>query len=432
MNGTAGQFLASFICHPAYCSKFPSGGNTKYRVGAMGWYSLVFKYWRGSLDYLFYITASTTVKATYRIVWHPDIENSSVSDDQSGDVISKVFEVQGDTIIRFKAPFISNTIYNQVRLPAGSDEGETDAWGDFDDNVASGSVVLEQVSAVADAFSSLDSHVACHVWVAAGEDFEFAFPQDVPYLCGYDDFTELPETPPAALKPKYILHKHCDVSAEFLKPFDCPVAYDPIASSGVVMGEKSLMLADLCHRYAYRDDTPDMVRVAPRAIGSFADGHTPNWHFHLLAPFNWFRSSVRFKYLFQPNGTPNSWEKVWVNASIVNGDASTDPRGGIGIAMAHSANDNVLSFEVPFATNVPYLRTYQSQTATTWYYKPPYVALNDTSLFGKLYYSMGDDLSVGGMHGFWTIARPTVIPPLLAPLPPKEKKSVGLTPIPAT
>jgi len=119
----------------------------------------MFRYWRGSIKYCLQFFTSPLLSARFRIsvLYSPLVDINAVND--SGDIVSKVVDVKGDTTVTFTVPYLWDTPYR-----------ETYVAGDPDRNLP-----LLTISALSPVVStaSTEAFIYCCLWRSAGEDFQF-------------------------------------------------------------------------------------------------------------------------------------------------------------------------------------------------------------------------------------------------------------------
>jgi hypothetical protein len=200
-----------------------------------------FYYWRGGMNVLLWIVCPKIVNGKLRVAWHPTYSEVPVTYvDGGGDFISKVFDFNGETMVKFSVPYLRKELFATVNRPwVKNDQGEN------------GAIAISVVmSAVAATTVVGDTEVSVNVAIGACKDMRFGMlrnPQ-VPqgtgqgaWIMGYN--VPLSSTPIAQMGGTAFLD---EIFAE-----DFPPLAD--ATSGiyhnVTFGEEVTHLSNVLHRY---------------------------------------------------------------------------------------------------------------------------------------------------------------------------------------
>jgi hypothetical protein len=127
-------------------------------------YSLHATHWRGKMVYMFKFQCAKNVTCRVRIVHCPSIPATPLLDDLTGDYVSAVVDVTGDTVFMFKADWLSDSYYLDASLFAPKSD---DAIA-----VGSGYIAMFLESVIGSMDTTNDPPVYYSIWQAAGEDFE--------------------------------------------------------------------------------------------------------------------------------------------------------------------------------------------------------------------------------------------------------------------
>jgi len=120
----------------------------------------MFRYWRGSIKYCLQFYTSPLCSARFRIaVLYEALPTPALIND-SGDVVSKVVDVKGDTIVEFTVPFLWNRPYRECYEPGLPEHGLP-------------ILAIQSLTPVIAPDNTKDNFIYCCVWRSAGEDFQF-------------------------------------------------------------------------------------------------------------------------------------------------------------------------------------------------------------------------------------------------------------------
>ena len=350
------------------------------------------QYWRGGFKFKFRFTTSSFVTTRVRITFQPEEITSNISD-VSGDLISRVVDVTGDTDCEMFFPYISNHWYLPVHMPHTTD------WQDS--RYSFGRLIIYLDAPVVSVDTVAQPPVFCSVWQAAAEDFRFmqyTNPIIPPNAIRFD--TTIPALAKSKGKARNVTQ--CDITREFSKPFKGivePAMLSPEAA--LVNGEDSSTLAQLIHRYV-----PYGFQPIAGSSELYPNVPTYDSHYMLISPFLNYRGGKRF---FLVKGNTDSVSPVGYKYSGL--DPEPMPRytshlmAGIAYGGAYTAP---LAFET--AWYEPYLF---KETWPTIDLNPGFqrVEIGRDEASGVLLHSYNDDFSVGVLCATPMFVYPVENPP---------------------
>jgi len=283
--------IFSLPAHPSYCKKVTSLTANWYSMSYMAYYGQFASFWRGALKYRIHFTTSSFVTCRVRIA-HIFEPLSSNYDLVSGDLVSRVVDIAGDTIVDLTLPFLDEKLY----LPTMAPEAV------YPFVQGTGTLDISLVNPIVSVDTTANPRIFYSVWVAAGDDFRFMqFGANRAAWSRYSfgapaDVEEEPEKPsPLVIRPENIGDAQCDVRADFNKVFPGLVPTKYVVEASVVNGEDFGTLNTLMHRYVTKWPQPAFGTVYPIVPwpsnpSTLANRDTLNM---LLAPFQFFRGAIR-------------------------------------------------------------------------------------------------------------------------------------------
>ena len=154
----------------------PGSLRADYRITPTAMLAMTHRYWRGGMKVHVQATASSFVTARLRFIWSPDAAHlpPDVSDG-GGDVISKIWDINGDSSISFTIPYLNNKLYlpnvpYHTLLQAGYFHEATN------DECCNGVLTLAVVNPVSSGDTLTNATIYLNVWVSAAEDMVFHSP----------------------------------------------------------------------------------------------------------------------------------------------------------------------------------------------------------------------------------------------------------------
>jgi hypothetical protein len=241
-----------------------------------------FRYWRGSIKYLFQFIGSPFYSFQARIYFTPSL--TTITSNSGGDFFSKVIDIKGDTTVEVVAPYISNVAWTEYYTTSATIDVST-----------LGLVLLTDVQG-----SSLPAEAKYYlnIYRAGGEDIQFAqhsppwiFDGDdgvrvVPAFQGRKNFIRRQRNPRIVKKKGY--QKQMDLTSVFDKPFHSFVP----DITGVL--EHGIVSPELCGTIS------DLIKK-PSATGNFTTYPTTGfpgekrtqWLYYWGCAFYYWRGSRR-------------------------------------------------------------------------------------------------------------------------------------------
>lgn len=340
------------------------------------YYGNYHQYWRGGFKYQMKFVTSSFVTTRVRIAWEPEPVTTGINL-VSGDLISMVVDITGDTDVEFFVPYLSHRWYTPVHMPHTTD------W--LEPEYSTGHIKVYLVSPVVSVDTVAQPPVYCSVWQAAAEDFRFfqyTNPIVGPGSMKFDN------TVPVPLPRKGKFVTQCDINKEFSRPFKGLVEESMLTpEAALVNGEDSSTLAQLLHRYTVYGVQP------PLGEGSvlFPNAPTVDTHYALIAPFLNFRGGKRF---FVVQGDTASVAQVGYEIDYEAGAPiflrSTNAlTGGVAYGGAYTAP---LAFETAWYEPVLFKETYPTIYVSPQLQRLSFVAPEAPF---TLLHSYNDDFSVG-------------------------------------
>lgn len=95
---------SEFVAPSRRCTKTPSTIIHSCPT-FLSYFSMPFKYWRGSISYQLFFFCSNFTSARFRVTWTPEQGDPVDIDGQQGNIMSKVIEVSGDTHSTITVPY---------------------------------------------------------------------------------------------------------------------------------------------------------------------------------------------------------------------------------------------------------------------------------------------------------------------------------------
>lgn len=356
----------------------------------LAWFSSQFKYWRGGIRYLFYFTASSMTSCRIRITYFPGGTRAYAVGNYSGDVISRVVDISGDTHTAIDIPYIADRTYKQVK-PISEESTAYDTVGYLG---------IELVNQVAMSDPSQVATITANIWVAAAPDFQVnqfdadAFGSDSSVEYSYD----------------FVAQSHVGDLMDSATPI---IAFDRGTEARLVSPEEYRCVTDLLKRYTDLDTynilpSPTTTRIyAVPTVTSVNMSHLA-W---LRIPFRWSRGGYRYRVYVTDTSTIR--EAHWYRA----GPAALHPFSA-GAVLQHGPNGLVMALETPYYEALPFVEN----NTRMEYYSSQLIELNvgTTEIAGEILVSVADDFGLGGLWSPPVLKQALV--PLTSTLKSKKKK----------
>lgn len=332
--------------------------------------SKLFKYWRGSIKYrlAFYTSAFTTCRFRLSFQW----DSTVVDDDNSGDLVSRVIDVKGDTVVDFTVPYLYLTLYRPTPL-----------------NLANlyPRIFIQQLINVVGPSIDTDPKIYLVMWRSAGEDFRLhqLVARTLPLPGAEDtDFDSIDELS----TDEYIAQM--DVQSDFKKVFDPLIEGCCFTREhGTVNGENINSLHDILKRYSTH--LPNAAIQDP--LSSFPDPIIGLGGIDYVARiFKYWRGSRRLKAVVNP-------EKYggWLPITMQNGLNGTNAYNGM--TGTYVSTWQALEPEVPWYSTVPFapVNVDAAHFASIDYPEGLYTPIDFVAAIADSarYISAGDDFTFG-------------------------------------
>jgi len=441
-NSTStGASITSWMVHPNLAPLLGHDVGTDtdlWQPTVLGWYTSFFSQWRGGLKYMIRFTCSSFMSCRVRLVHVLEPFLTLPLIDISGDVVSMVVDISGDKMVEFTIPYLSDVYYQYTSTP-----------GEVANHIGYVDMYLETPIVSPD--TTADPKVFFDIWVAAADDFRVCQPispvfgRDTCLLSTtmvdtdkkYVRKVAKEQTPPTPMKTelnkkeRLLLKKgvaeaetQCDVNNEFKKPFPGLVPAKYVVEHGLVNGEDPGAFANLLHRYCtmqqfegwsggFNDISPgwtDDLGIDVWGWRSETDVHSlllMGYQFYRgsTRAYYWDRTQTRHAETYKLPGDDTNWGR-YLSRGVDWDDIYC------GFTLSQPADPGWINrFEVPwykrttfvehFGTVVPdeYVHTIKTESN-----------VSAESGAARWLYSMGDDLSVGGLCAVPAIVLPTPAP----------------------
>jgi hypothetical protein len=284
-----GDSVMGFPVRPNYA--FVTAG--RYRMHPLAYFSQFFRYWRGDLKYKFIISCSPMQSCQVRISFMPSVNvTTPPPENQSGDIVSTVLTISGDTEYDLVIPFISGTMYKRV---APIDVANNDLISSI------GRITMSVVSPITTAPGSTVP-IYISVYVAAGDNFQLLFPD--PFYLGWSPITTTG------------VSKKSSISQLFKKPFQSVIPVKSVAEKSICTPDAVTSVAELSKRF----------EAVVLSTAGYESVHHPvevsQWHRNLALPFLHYRGGYNAKVVPYDLGI---WNGTYTALSWTPEAISTDP-----------------------------------------------------------------------------------------------------------
>lgn len=293
-----GNLSKNLVVKPRYLN------NTYRQPDYLMFLSDHFNYWRGSIKYRLSFYATPFTSCRFRISYNVSPWSSAVA--TSGDLVSKIVDVKGDTHVDLTIPYLSEVHWRKIR--------------DASDYPR---LVIEKLVPIVGQALEGDSVVYLVVWRGAGEDLRFAqLTQDRPPI--FEQIVAQADMREVFTNKFAHIIDGCQQSVE----------------QGFVMPE---VIADLgaCLK---RFSSTTMDKYQPHNPPATATRTDPFWSIARI--FLFWRGSVNVK-----TGAVNQGE-VFMRSDLTPGVVG--PTFGTGIALQSTGNYPFNEFSVPWFCSLPY------------------------------------------------------------------------------
>lgn len=173
---TTESLLWNCEVNPQVWSELTVGDNTEYHMPACCFAALPFEYWRGSMKYRFQIVASSFHKGRIKVTYDPSYPLTNEYNTNYTRIIDLAEERDFTVEIGWgqEQPYLQN----RKMLDGSGEIFSTSAIGAAPWNLANGIISVYVVNELTVPNSTADNDIAINVFVSAGEDIEFAAPDE--------------------------------------------------------------------------------------------------------------------------------------------------------------------------------------------------------------------------------------------------------------
>lgn len=389
-TSTADKHITDIPIDPAFMPIVDStGGVGVAQPTPLGYYSQFFAGWRGTLKYMIYFHTSKFITNRVRIT-HLLEDTAADLTDYTGDIVSKVVDVCGDTTVAFSIGYCSKEYYLPNRAPI------------LDNGIAGGLgfIRIDRVNDIQSPDVIADPPIYYTVWVAAGDDWRFFRYTGLQFSnYGITDIDTFGSIVPATQartkrnfqilksKPKKGNETQSNPVEDFKVPFAGLVPTKYNVEACLVNGEDYGCITDLMHRYStWQTVVEDVTSLVYSDLYQESSTFQP---YLLGAPFMFYRGSRRFAILSRLTDTViNAVFTLPQNPGAIGTVEQTDYNA----PGSYNVNTTHESWEVPWTSTEAFKETVP--TIGNW----PSMSnkfLSSSSFYLSLLSSVGDDFSLG-------------------------------------
>jgi len=263
----------------------PTPGKVLYHT-PLSFTTNAFHYWRGSIKICVQVTCSAFHSGRLRIYWEPSITTGeTVPAEEPANCVNHIMDIQSETEYYVTIPYLHNTPWLQVSPRIGQPS-----------QTHNGQLRVEVLNALTHPETPVPP-VYINIWLAAGEDFQLAWPKQS--NLNYKIYN------PTALKAQ-------GLTREQMRMQSYPPIIQPASGAiddGILMGEQVLNLKELIMRPGKFDFERTYDGHISNDIGithpcfpylgkTEVDCYEFKSYFSML--FRYSRGSVNFKYIVGP------------------------------------------------------------------------------------------------------------------------------------
>jgi len=351
--------------------------------------SKFFQFWRGSIKFMLNFYCSTFTSARFRV---SVLYSATVlTDDNGGDVVSRVIDVKGDTHIKLTVPFLYQTMFRKIN-----------------DHISYPKLQIQLLSPIIGPSVDTDPQIYLTIWRAAGEDMVFNQQTNWidPLTTSKEDLkrksNDVDDTDSDDL---FAIEKdlreasfeaQMDPQKEFKKTFD-PIIEGSffVHEQGTISGERIELISDMIKRYIYiaSDISGFNIYQVPSPSAGLNGAY-----FQMGNIFKYWRGSRRAKVYLQ-SVTYGSWPLYGLYMQTT-AAAPSDP--GNGLTVTTPFVWPVLEAEIPWYCTLPFIPVNTTVTPVVAAGDNPVGIsfltpdMDDTPI--QYYASAGDDFSYGFMY----------------------------------
>lgn len=386
---TAGQIIARALVTPWLCHSVPvgGGGNVDFYQTHLSNLASFFKFWRGDIKFMIQFVCSKFVSTRVRVEWipTPNFVQSTVSNVEAGDNVSKVFDINGDTLVNFTIPYLRSRQW----LMTGSPESIRNQTANMN-QVANGQIRISIVNPVSSAQTISDTTIHCIMWIAGGDSFQVAYPAQLG-----DHYT-------ISAQSGEVTMPYLDPREIFRKDFDGLIGCRLTSISALEHGDGVESFSELCRRYEYATAVNFSSGNRTHAFPCFSEGITPQRYYRVHNTFLFSRGSRRFKLVFYNLDLTGPSNNI-VAFTTIAADAIVDWDGHAPLFIQNTQLNPIAEVQVPFYYSYP---LYGHKLLAPDQDPVPYLAVQsftNVDCKAEVYWAVGDDFKFG-----WPVAPPTI------------------------
>ncbi len=365
-----------------------SGLKTLVSLGPLQWFTRMFRFWRGSLKLMFVFNTSSFTTTRVRITHVPGavISNLTIAN-YSGDLVSKVVDITGDTTVEVTVPWLQASLFGQT---------DWEFTGSLLPGWYNGTIMVSLVNPVNASDTTAASTVWCSVFIAAGEDYQLAgfmgpnLPSIKVWSYNFAGTAPTADAPVGRIRAK----AQMKISAAFEKPFEGLIEGKYVMTKGMICEDPPGSVTSLGRRYGLCTAPNGPMRALPTITNHRT--HMATWQY--LACHRFIRGSMRYKYYVTSGAT---FEGIQYSASN-NGVTYDDPYGTTtyqsGLTRIDAADvGKTQGVEIPYFQLLPFYPLDETMTNAAVPYQEVGGAYNNLSsaTVTATYVSLGDDFMVG-------------------------------------
>lgn len=251
-----------------------------------------FRYWRGSMKFMFHFVTSQFVSARVRITFWPSEQLPASIEAYAGDAVSTIVDIRGETWVPFSAKYVAPAMYQPCR---GYIHAQTiSGWNALPVPELNGFISVSLVNPLQQPDYAGTAAVYMNIFTCAGDDFVLGNM--------VRPFVRAPVAvpPEGKVKPQSLVEK-------FSRPFDSFVPSTHAVEKGVVLPEQFTTVEETLMKYTQSTLTPltnaNLYLPLSQALaGNTAINNPYTDALTFWAPlFRWYRGSLRYKLLVQPS-----------------------------------------------------------------------------------------------------------------------------------
>nr|WPV63567.1 MAG: polyprotein [Wufeng shrew picorna-like virus 32] len=395
-----------------------------YSTSYMGYYSSLFKFWRGGINVK--VEFVTSMFATGRVACVFDPDGGTVWDDRLLLNPTVLMDLQEKRTFKFNIPYLNEMPFCDVKTDYWKipDPSKSDAVAEFDQWSHSGTLIFKAVNDLVYP-TGVAKECKMFVWFSAGQDFELACIRDV--FSTYTLNTVVAEQAECQMMAEDVTARDEKLNDDYEPMFK--VALPSGNFVDMMFNDGSMHLKQIIGRSTFvgsfripPDKTTKVVLNArPGIMRNYKHGQNTDLLSYCSAPFVFYRGSVRFTIVTDCSKIQRAvafavWEDqttVVVDDyfSVSSGVRFLMPSGSSGL-VAHNLSDTpILKLELPYFSPAEHVtvdkETTQPNSVLAIYFNN--CNLSTTTTFNRsdiqayVFKSAGDDMRL-----FFPVAPPAI------------------------